>query len=252
MIGIEYVLKLFEMTQQELAEKLNIKQQNVDLWIRDKKRKIPKKHLPKLASIFNIPSEYFQKELEPRDKEKIQMMKLYETNDEERLGYRIDKIVDSEDWGLGDRELELEEEKKISLIEYNSEKEELLSNIYEILDLGIGKGNYTPSAYIFKISARKSNLEIMELAVEIIKRGGSTERLIISDILRTFVTYVTSGYKKKEHVYYDMEDDSMNSIIKNQVNFENKLMDLIAEYKDVLLEQSAQLQKRNKNDIYND
>ncbi|NSB12127.1 helix-turn-helix domain-containing protein [Clostridium beijerinckii] len=171
MIGLEYICKLYEIKHVELAEKLGIKKQNINFWI-TKKRDIPLKYLPQLANIFNIPSEYFQKELDPRDKEKIQMMKLYETNNEEKLGYRIDKIVDSEDWGLGEHEKEFEEEKKISLLRYNSEKEELLSNIYEILDLGIGNGNYTPSAYVFKISSREQNLETLELIVEIIRRGG--------------------------------------------------------------------------------
>lgn len=240
---IEYILKLYEMTQQELADKLGIKQQNIDAWIKGK-RKIPQKHLPILADIFNIPSEYFMKELEPRDKEKIQMMKLYQTDNEEKLGYRIDKIIDSEDWGVGEHEVEFEEEKKISLLRYNSEKEELLSNIYEILDLGIGNGNYTPSAYVFKISSREKNLDTLELIVEIIRRGGTIEGQIIRDILRTFETYVTFGYQKNEHRNYVTGDDSMNNIIKNQVNFGNKLMDLIAEYKDVLLEQSVEVRKK--------
>ena len=58
MIGLEYILKLWDMTQQELADKLGIKRQNIDAWIKGK-RKIPKKHLPILAEIFNIPEKYF-------------------------------------------------------------------------------------------------------------------------------------------------------------------------------------------------
>ena len=40
MIGLEYILKLWNVTQQELADKLDIKRQNIDAWIRGK-RKIP-------------------------------------------------------------------------------------------------------------------------------------------------------------------------------------------------------------------
>lgn len=245
MIGIEYVLKLFEMTQQELADKLEIKRQNIDSWIRNQ-RNIPKKHLPKLVDIFNIPEEYFQKELETKDKEKIQMMKLYETNDEEKLGYKIDKIIDDEKWDLGEHESEFEEEMKISLLEYNTEKEDLLNNIQKILDLGIGNGNYTPSAYIIKISSREQYLRLMELFISIIQKSGYIERQIIGDIVYTFKTYVTFGYEKREILDSQMGNDYMtNSIIKNQVNFSNKLMDLIVEYKNVLLEQNAQLEREN-------
>jgi len=247
MIGLEYVLKLFEMTQQELAYKLEIKQQNIDSWIKGK-RKIPKKHLPKLVDIFNVPEEYFQKELETKDKEKIQMMKLYETNDEEKLGYKIDKIIDDEKWDLGEHESEFEEEMKISLLEYNSAKEDLLGNIQKILDLGIGNGNYTPSAYVIKISSRERYLGLIELFISIIQKSGYIERQIIGDIVSAFETYVTFGYEKREILDSQMGNDyMMNSIIKNQVNFSNKLMDLIIEYKNVLLEQNVQMQTKNKN-----
>ena len=62
MIGLEYILKLWNITQQELADRLGIKRQNIDAWIR-KQRPIPKKYLPVLSEIFNISEEYFQKEL---------------------------------------------------------------------------------------------------------------------------------------------------------------------------------------------
>ena len=63
MISLEYVLKLWNMTQQELADKLGIKKQNINYWISGK-RNIPKKYLPKLSKIFNgIDEEYFQMKL---------------------------------------------------------------------------------------------------------------------------------------------------------------------------------------------
>ncbi|NFA42114.1 XRE family transcriptional regulator [Clostridium botulinum] len=250
MIGLEYVLKLFEMTQQELAQKLGIKQQNIDLWIRDKNRSIPNKHLPKLSDIFNIPEKYFQKELDSKDKEKIQMMKLYETNDEEKLGYKkIDKIIESEKWNLGECEYEFEEEMKTSLLEYNSSKEELLNNIHKILDLGIGTANYTPTAYILKISSRELYLQQIEMFIDIVKKSSNIERQIIGDILMIFQTYLIFGYKKKEYSKKQMKNEAMDMIVKNQVNFNNKLMDLIMDYKNVLLEQNIQLGKEVENNI---
>jgi Predicted transcriptional regulators len=75
MIGLEYVLNLYNMQHQELAEKLGIRKQNINLWIKGK-QDVSKKHLPKLAEIFNLPEELFQKELDDIDKLNIQQRKI--------------------------------------------------------------------------------------------------------------------------------------------------------------------------------
>jgi transcriptional regulator with XRE-family HTH domain len=59
----------------ELAEKLGIKKQNINLWIK-KKQNIPKKYLPILEETFGIKKEYFNKEIDEIDKLEIQKEKL--------------------------------------------------------------------------------------------------------------------------------------------------------------------------------
>jgi plasmid maintenance system antidote protein VapI len=59
----------------ELAEKLGIKKQNINLWIK-KKQNIPKKYLPVLEELFGLNKEYFQKELNELEKLEIQKEKL--------------------------------------------------------------------------------------------------------------------------------------------------------------------------------
>lgn len=59
----------------ELAEKLGIKKQNVNLWIK-RKQNIPQKYLPILQELFGIKSEYFSKELNEIEKLEIQKEKL--------------------------------------------------------------------------------------------------------------------------------------------------------------------------------
>lgn len=75
MIGLEYILNLYNMQHQELAKKLGIKKQNINLWIKGKQN-VSKKYLPVLSKIFNIPEKYFQKELDEIDKMEIQNIKL--------------------------------------------------------------------------------------------------------------------------------------------------------------------------------
>ena len=62
MIGLEYVLKVFEIQQKDLAEELGIRKQNITLWLKGKQN-ISKKYLPILSEKFDLPEEYFQKEI---------------------------------------------------------------------------------------------------------------------------------------------------------------------------------------------
>lgn len=59
----------------ELAEKLGIKKQNINMWVK-RKQKIPKKYLPVLEEIFKLDQIYFQKELNEIEKLEIQKEKL--------------------------------------------------------------------------------------------------------------------------------------------------------------------------------
>lgn len=73
--GLEYILGLYNMQHIELAEKLGIRKQNINLWIKGKQN-IPKKYLPVLEELFGLPSEYFIKELSEIEKLEIQKEKL--------------------------------------------------------------------------------------------------------------------------------------------------------------------------------
>ncbi|MGM7637144.1 helix-turn-helix domain-containing protein [Bacillus sp. Hm123] len=75
MNGLEYILNLFNMQHIELADKLGIKKQNINMWIKGKQN-IPKKYLPVLEELFTIPASYFQIELTDLDKLEIQKEKL--------------------------------------------------------------------------------------------------------------------------------------------------------------------------------
>lgn len=73
--GLEYILGLYNMQHIELAEKLGIRKQNINLWIKGKQN-IPKKYLPVLEELFGLTSEYFIKELNEIEKLEIQKEKL--------------------------------------------------------------------------------------------------------------------------------------------------------------------------------
>lgn len=73
--GLEYILSLYNMQHIELAEKLGIRKQNINLWIKGKQN-IPKKYLPVLEELFGLDSEYFIKELNEIERLEIQKEKL--------------------------------------------------------------------------------------------------------------------------------------------------------------------------------
>lgn len=75
MIGLEYILSLYNMQHIDLAEKLGIKKQNINMWIKGKQN-IPKKYLPILEELFGTKKEYFMKVLNEIEKLEIQKEKL--------------------------------------------------------------------------------------------------------------------------------------------------------------------------------
>jgi len=86
MIGLEYILNLYGIQHQDLAEKLGIKKQNINLWVKGKQN-VSKKYLPILSEMFSINEEYFQKELGDIDKLIIQKEKLKRELKPEIIGY---------------------------------------------------------------------------------------------------------------------------------------------------------------------
>lgn len=71
MIGLEYILGVFNMQHQDLANELGIKKQNINLWVKGK-QKIPQKYLPILSNMFGLSEEDLQRELSDIDKLAIQ------------------------------------------------------------------------------------------------------------------------------------------------------------------------------------
>lgn len=178
MIGLEYVLKLWDTTQTELANKLELKQQNIDAWVKGK-RNIPKKHLPKLEEIFNIPKVFFQKELLDKDKLTIQQLKIKN----ELITY---------DYEYKEFNEELKEEVTVYCSQVDPEQElqdhllQLKKDIlilHENIDKTIGEINLYESN-----NESIEMLEIYKIFVEVIKKG-KIKNKVIKNILKGMKYY---------------------------------------------------------------
>ncbi len=131
MIGLEYILALYNIQHVELAEKLEIKKQNINLWVK-KKQKIPKKYLPILEKIFGLDQKYFSKELSEIEKLEIQKEKLkkdlkpvIKKHEKQFIAGEVNDIV----------EVPVYDKEEMNTIERDIEKAKLVSRFKEALDV---------------------------------------------------------------------------------------------------------------------
>ena|SRR5690606_21438095 len=140
------------MQHAELARRLGIKKQNINLWIKGK-QKIPKKHLPVLEEIFRLDATYFTKELTEVDKLEIQKEKLKQdlkpiiekTKTEFRVDEANDYLVD----------VPVYDKEELNKIERDIEKAKLVERFKNVLDV-VDKHPYKDTFYLI--------LELLEKA----------------------------------------------------------------------------------------
>lgn len=131
MIGLEYILNLYNMQHVDLAEKLGIRKQNINMWIKGKQN-IPKKYLPILEELFELDQGYFYKEITEIEKLEIQKEKLKKDLKpiikKQEQQFMIGKINDIVEVPIYDKE-------EINTIERNIEKAKLTSRFKKVLDI---------------------------------------------------------------------------------------------------------------------
>lgn len=131
MIGLEYILNLYNMQHVELAEILGIRKQNINMWIK-RKQNIPKKYLPILEDIFELEQRYFESEITEIEKLEIQKEKLKRdlkpVIKKQEQQFMIGKINDIVEVPIYDKE-------EINTIERDIEKAKLTSRFKKVLDM---------------------------------------------------------------------------------------------------------------------
>ena len=131
MIGLEYILNLYNLQHIELAEKLGIKKQNINMWVKGRQN-IPKKYLPVLEGLFGIDQSYFGRELSVIDQLEIQKEKLKRDlkpviNKHEQQFY-LGEINDLVEVPIYDKE-------EMNAIERDIEKAKLVSKFKAAMDV---------------------------------------------------------------------------------------------------------------------
>ncbi|KLE15987.1 hypothetical protein AAT22_08565 [Clostridium sp. C8] len=151
MIGLEYILALYDMQHIDLAEKLGIKKQNINMWIKGKQN-ISKKYLPVLENIFGIRQEYFSKTIDEIDKLEIQKEKL--KIDLNPIIKKQESVYIAED--INDLvQVPVYDKEEINTIERTIEKAKLMNKFKSALEV------VDPNPYI----------DTYKLMVEILEKG---------------------------------------------------------------------------------
>jgi len=128
---LEYILSLYNIQHVELAEKLGIKKQNINMWVK-RKQNIPKKYLPVLEELFGVASDYFSRELSEIEKLEIQ---------KEKLKKDLKPVIQKheEQFAIGETnqliQVPVYDKEEMNTIERDIEKAMLVSKFKEALDI---------------------------------------------------------------------------------------------------------------------
>lgn len=250
MIGLEYICKLYKESYNSLAQKLGISRQSINGWIKQT-RPIPDKHLPKLAEIFGLSEEYFQKELNDIDKINIQRTKVF--NESYEIEYP-DTFID-EETGKEVTVMRIHRDMDDFHIQYlDLEKEKiLLSNnivkqIQDKFDEMAESNGWTAYEDATEV------LNIYKKLVKVIKHGGIRTQ-IISNILDGMINYEhdfwgdpirENDFSKKITEIIKNEEDRLTELMKERMSQNDDFEEILEKEKELTEEekQREELLKR--------
>ncbi|PEJ32280.1 hypothetical protein CN689_14215 [Peribacillus butanolivorans] len=73
---LKQISQIFQISLADIANELDVKRQTVNEWVGKRRRPIPKKHIPKIAAIFNLDERWFEKSL-LKGSEVLELQRIY-------------------------------------------------------------------------------------------------------------------------------------------------------------------------------
>lgn len=150
------------MQHMELAERLGIRKQNINLWIKGKQN-VPKKYLPTLKEIFGVEEEYFIKELSDVEKLEIQKEKLKQdlkpvikNHEQQFLIGDVNDIV----------EVPVYDKEEMNTIERNIEKAKLVSRFKQAMEIVDDHPNLDTFKLIIELLEKSQHEAILHKTIE--------------------------------------------------------------------------------------
>lgn len=238
-IGLEYICGLYNKKYTNVAEKLAISRQVVNIWIKGTKP-IAKKHLPKLSKMFNLPEEYFQRQITELDKLDIQKIKLHN----EKTEYEYEDTITDSDTGeehiINRTHIEESDIFNDAYIDYERRIIKITDKINELIhdrfnDEYDDAGQFPYDALI----EASSILNLYEKLTKVIKHGGIFNN-VLNDVLDGIINYQHDFMGKSKHEnrftkkvtkLVEQEQNRQIEEIKDSIKIENidDLMNLFEE-----------------------
>lgn len=201
MFGLEFLCELYDMQQTELAEKVGVSKQIVNIWMK-KTRPIPKKYYDKLSEIFGgLDSKYFDKELTTLDKLEIQMNKLdsewiaeeYEEEAYDPVTGEYERDKDGNIVMIKRVATDRGQEQYYERLKYEIDEAKLINRLKQTLAEIFYKAQLNED-YVYgdELTEAYSILNLYELFINIIEKGG-----VSRSTLRNILTGI-SNYQKKD------------------------------------------------------
>lgn len=186
--ALDYLIQLKGIAQNELSEQLDVSKPNLNMWCTGKQN-IPKKYIPILEQIFNVPSEFIVlKEITEVDKLEMQKEKLI--NEAEPEEHRFIDYAGNEQVSYGASKELKEKLRKIDLeLDFQKFLQELKEDFQKL------KENIDDEE---KIKEAEIMMGIYGFANNIYK-SGAIEPIRFIDILSA----ISDGYGSENPVYKD-------------------------------------------------
>ncbi|MED4785246.1 helix-turn-helix transcriptional regulator [Brevibacillus choshinensis] len=187
MIGLEYICKLFEKQFKDVAEIMRISPKTVNDWVRER-RVIPKRHLPKLAEIFQLDEFYFQKELTTSEKLRLQRIKIDREAEFEKVEI---SYIDQQGEEVVEQFYYSENEMISNFLREEEEETKLIEDIAEMINEERNKAIFNMTIKVLK--SNNNDIVILKEILEYlndIDKWGLHEGMHISKIIpETFDKY---------------------------------------------------------------
>ena len=162
MIGLEYILNLFNLQHIELAEKLGIKKQNINMWVKGRQN-IPKKYLPVLEELFGIDQSYFGRVLTDIDQLEIQKEKLKRDLNpvikRHEQQFSLGKMNNLVDVPIYDKE-------EMNVIEREIEKAKLVSKFKSVMDVVDNNPYIETYKFIIELLEKAQHESVLHKTIE--------------------------------------------------------------------------------------
>ncbi|MBV4450027.1 helix-turn-helix domain-containing protein [Clostridium tyrobutyricum] len=188
MIGFEYICNLFNKKYINIAKELGITRQTINSWTSGK-RKIPKKYIPILSEKFNVPQEYFQKEINDIDELQIQKIKL---NNEIKKHEYEDVVTDpdtGEEITVTNTGIDKGALFNIYMNQYKIDEKNLLKSIQESLNRRFGDDEKDEDEYDYGLSDANEVLSLYKNFMELVNNVDIDNRTLKNILIGIKVAY---------------------------------------------------------------